>query len=91
MGLYRNEICLCPRRHYPLEFFWKGNSWLATRGTKPVENILRMGWKRGEPSPLVKRVLREGYDQSHRFDWFHTPPYLDDQETHLRMKKETRR
>lgn len=83
--------CACSRPHYPLQFFTLEHYYIATRGTKPVENVLAEGWVRVTPEPRMVRQLHEQYDRSHRFDWLHTPTYLDDREMHLRMKEETRR
>ena len=84
--------CTCSRPHYPLRFFKRDGYTLATRGVKPVENIISEGWEEDfAPSVPVMSQLHFQYDRSHRFDWFHTPTYLDDRETHLRMKAQTAR
>lgn len=87
-----SETCDCGRQHFPLQFFTKGNHRLATRGVKPVENVLAEGWERlDKPLPQTVRALTEAYNRSHRFDWLHTPTYLDDRETHLMLKAQTAR
>lgn len=88
--------CDCPKPHYPLRFFEKMvlgvKVTLATRGKEPVALVLKEGYKEVIDVPEKRRdLLLKGYNDSHRFDWLHTPTYLDDKETHLRMKKETKR
>jgi hypothetical protein len=87
--------CQCGQPHYPLNFFrrlieGRGLFYLATRGDRPVAKVLVDGWERADVDPRIARQLAEAYDRSHRFDWLHTPTYLDDKETHLRMKEQTR-
>ena len=84
-------ICVCDRPHYPLRFFKKGTAVLATRGTKPVENVLGDGWVEFDASEGERRLLSDVYSRSHQFDWLHTPTYLDDKEAHFRMKAQTAR
>ena len=47
--------CVCDRPHYPLRFFRKGTAVLATRGTKPVENVLGDG-RRGSYEEALRDV-----------------------------------
>lgn len=88
--------CPCKQTHYPLQFFIhpKNGMKMATRGTIPVKNAKREGWlllSRELIGESIARVLEREYNKSHRFDWLHTPTYLDDTETHLRMKALTSR
>lgn len=85
------KLCECDRPHYPLRYFKKDLFFCATRGTKPAEKLVNDGWTETTVAPFIAAKLHESYDKSHAFDWLHTPTYLDDMETHLRMKEETKR
>jgi len=86
-----NGTCVCSRPHYPLRFFRRGGLTLATRGFEPVAYLLDEGWEEVDPGEATRNALVFQYNLSHRFDWLHTPTYLDDKETHLRMKAQTAR
>lgn len=82
------DRCDCPGPHYPLRYFRhpRRRVLIGTRGTLPVARLIAEGWAEVEVNEREARLLHEDYDRSHRFDWLHTPTYLDDRETHLRMK-----